>query len=157
MRFFGGAGGSLSYEISTRTAFDEIKAPQSVPYIEGASTYGLIPANFREFTATGGSAGVEGRLFKVSTGTSVGGYGAVQSFRSLPHRAGQGVTGRFSGYFASNAALSWQGIGFISLGEEMKLMDVPQGIVATPEQEQMIKQAVAQQAAQGQVDVMPGG
>ena len=102
-----------------RTAFGEQESVPSNAFIEGSATYGLIPANFREFDATGGTTGVENRMFKVSSGTSVGGYGAIQSFRSIPHRVGKGVTGRFSGYFPSNVASSWQGIGFISIGEEM--------------------------------------
>lgn len=103
----------------SKSAFNEDYGVSPESFIEGSATYGLIPANFREFTATGGSTGVDGRLFKTSTGTSVGGYGAIQSFRAIPHRVGKGVSGRFSGYFSSSTANSWQGIGFISIGEEM--------------------------------------
>ncbi|HUV84142.1 MAG TPA: hypothetical protein VMV86_00450, partial [Methanosarcinales archaeon] len=102
-----------------KTTFNEQKVTQSDPHIEGAATYGLIPSNFREFTATGGSTGTENRMFKVSTGTSVGGYGAIQSFRATPHRVGKNVSCRFSGYFPSSVASSWQGIGLISIGEEL--------------------------------------
>lgn len=102
-----------------KSAFGETTVVNDIAFIEGSSSYDLIPANFREFTATGGSTTATGRLFQVSTGTSVGGYGAIQSFRSIPHRVGKGVMGRFSGYFATSAADSWQGIGFISIGEEM--------------------------------------
>lgn len=104
---------------SSKTVFNESYGIVPESFIEGAATYGLIPNNFRQFTATGGSTGTENRLFKCSTGTSVGGYGAIQSFRSVPHRVGKGVFGRFSGYFSGSAANSWQGIGFISIGEEM--------------------------------------
>lgn len=101
------------------SAFGESNTISDVAYIEGSATYGLVPANFREFTANNGTTGTEGRLFKVTTSTTSGGYGAIQSFRGVPHRAGKGVIGRFSGYFSTNAASSWQGIGFISIGEEM--------------------------------------
>lgn len=101
------------------TAFGEQESTPSFAFIEGSASYDLIPANFRTFTATGGNVGTENRMFKMSTGTSVGGYGAVQSFRSIPHRVGKGITGRFSGYFESSVTNSWQGIGFISIGEEI--------------------------------------
>lgn len=102
-----------------KTAFNETIAESNKSYIEGSAIYGLIPANFRQFTATGGSTGAENRLFKVSTGTSVGGYGAIQSFRALPHRVGKSVSCRLSGYFEDNVANSWQGIGMIAVGEEL--------------------------------------
>lgn len=112
MSFFSTNGGQ-------RTAFNESEVVAPKPFIEGAGTYNLIPANFRQFTAASGSVAAENRLFKCSTGTSVGGYGALQSFRATPHRAGQGVRARFSGFFSSSVANSWQGIGFLSVGEEM--------------------------------------
>lgn len=112
MSFFGSNTGQ-------KTAFNELEAAPSIAYIEGSATYDLIPANFRTFTANNGTATTEDRLFKTTTSTTSGGYGAIQSFRAVPHRVGKGVTGRFSGYFESNAATSWQGIGFISIGEEM--------------------------------------
>jgi len=111
--------GQLSVTAGVTTTFNEQKVTEADPFIEGSATYGLIPANFREFTAAGGSTGTENRLFKVSSGTSVGGYGAIQSFRATPHRVGKTVTCKFSGYFPSNVADNWQGIGLISLGEEL--------------------------------------
>lgn len=102
-----------------KTTFNEQKVTQDEPFIEGSASYGLIPSNFREFTATGGSTGTEDRMMKVSSGTSVGGYGAIQSFRASPHRVGKGVTCKFSGYFPSSVANNWQGIGLISIGEEL--------------------------------------
>jgi hypothetical protein len=101
------------------TAFNEMIAESNVSYIEGSATYGFLPSNFRAFTATGGSTDVANRLFSVSTGTSVGGYGAIQSFRSIPDRVGKSVVCRLSGYFSSNVANSWQGMGLISIGEEL--------------------------------------
>lgn len=106
-------------EKQSKASFGEQNVVQDVSFIEGSATYNLIPANFREFTAVSGSTGTSGRLFLTSTGTTAFGYGAIQSFRAIPHRVGKGVTGRFSGYFESNVASSWQGLGFISIGEEM--------------------------------------
>ena len=42
--------------ISAQTTFNEAKVTQGEPFIEGSATYDLIPSNFREFTATGGSS-----------------------------------------------------------------------------------------------------
>lgn len=102
-----------------KTAFNEVEISPSTPYVEGSATYNLIPNNFREFTSGTGTTGTEDRKFKVTTGTGSGGYGAIQSFRSLSHRVGKGVTCRFSGYFTTNVANSWQGIGMISVGDEV--------------------------------------
>jgi len=102
-----------------KSSFNEVETVKNVPIIEGSATYNLIPANFREFTANNGTTGAENRMFKCSTGTDSGGYGAIQSFRAISHRVGQGAKVRFSGYFSSSAANSWQGVGLISIGEEM--------------------------------------
>lgn len=78
----------LSPQKFQRTAFGEQESAPSIPYIEGSATYGLIPANFREFTANNGTTGTENRLFKTSTGTTSLGYGAIQSFRAIPQSNG---------------------------------------------------------------------
>lgn len=100
------------------SSFGGLVTVQNTPFIQATATYDLIPANFREFTAFGGTTGTENRLFKVSTGTTQSGYGAIQSFRSVNSKVGQSTMGRFTGYFSSSAANSWQGIGFISIGDE---------------------------------------
>lgn len=102
-----------------RSAFGEELSATQQGFIEGSASYNFIPTNFREFTSGTGSTGAENRLMKVSTGVGVGGYGAIQSFRALPHRVGKSASTRFSGYFASNVATSWQGMGLISIGEEL--------------------------------------
>lgn len=102
-----------------KTSFNELEVTQNESYVEGSAIYDLIPANFREYSANGGGTTATNRLMKVSTGTSVGGYGAVQSFRALSHKLGKSVSARFSGYFSGSAASSEQGIGLISIGEEL--------------------------------------
>ena len=79
------------------TTFGETVVAQNEPFVQGSAIYGFIPSNFREFTATGGSTGAENRLFKVSTGTSIGGYGAIQSFRAVNAKNGQSTLARFTG------------------------------------------------------------
>lgn len=112
----------MSYVIQNsglQTAFGETETTQSEAYIEGSPIYDLVPSNFREFTSASGTTAAESRMFKVTTGTTVFGYGAIQSFRSISHRVGKAVTLRAAGYFSTNVANSWQGIGLISIGEEL--------------------------------------
>lgn len=56
------------------TSFKELEIVAPNPVIEGSGVYNLIPANFRTFDASGGAVTVDNRLFKISTGTSSGGY-----------------------------------------------------------------------------------
>lgn len=111
-----------------KSAFGEVEVSQLEPFIQATAAYNLVPANFREFTATGGSTGASDGMFFASTGTSVGGYGAIQSFRSVNYKAGQGAMARFTALFESTAgpdsadpllAGSWQGAGLISVGDEL--------------------------------------
>ena len=105
--------------LSDSSAFGEQMVAELEPFIQASANYDLVPANFREFSATGGSTGASGGMFFAQTGTSVGGYGALQSFRSLNYKAGQGGTARFTGLFTTGVANSWQGVGLISVGDEL--------------------------------------
>lgn len=102
-----------------RTGFGELNTAENVAYIQAAPVYNLTPANFREFTSGSGTAGTSNRMFTVTTGTSVGGYGAIQSFRAINYKAGQAGLARFTAIFEDNAADSWQGVGLISIGDEL--------------------------------------
>ena len=106
-------------EDPSTTGFGEASIAENSPFVQAAPVYNFTPSNFRNFTATGGTAGVENKMFKVSTGTSAGGYGAVQSFRSINYKPGEGGMARFTGLFESNVATSWQGVGLISIGDEI--------------------------------------
>lgn len=104
----------------TNTAFGEVSTAESRPFIQTTAAYNLIPANFRTFTALGGSATAEGGLFKVSSGTGgLGAYGTIQSFRALNYKAGEGGKARFTGVFETNAALSWSGVGLFTIADEL--------------------------------------
>ena len=105
--------------LPSRSAFGEALTAALSPFIQASANYNLVPANFREFSATGGSTGASGGMFFAQTGTSVGGYGAIQSFRSLNYKAGQGATARFTALFTTGVANSWQGVGLISVGDEL--------------------------------------
>lgn len=101
------------------TSYGETATASNNPFIQSEPVYNLLPANFRAFTSGSGTAGVEDQKFKTTTGTSVGGYGAIQSFRATNSKAGQTVVARFSGYFENNVATSWQGMGLVNLGDEV--------------------------------------
>lgn len=102
-----------------KTAFGEQAIAQNTAFIQNTAAYNLIPANFREYTATGGSTGVANNKWFCTTGTSVGGYGAIQSFRSLNYNAGQGGLARFTGIFTTGVTLNWQGVGLVSVTDEL--------------------------------------
>lgn len=103
----------------TKSGFGELSTAENTAFIQGTAVYDLIPTNFREFTNASGTTGAEDGLFKVTTGTSVGGYGAIQSFRALNYKAGDGALARFTAIFETNVANSWQGVGLINLGDEL--------------------------------------
>ncbi len=101
------------------SSFGEQIVAMEYPYIQSAPVYDLLPSNFRSYTATGGGAGIENKMFKANSGTSAGGYGAVQSFRSLNYQPGTGAQIKFTALFESSASNSWQGAGLISIGDEL--------------------------------------
>jgi len=89
------------------------------PYVAGSSVYNFMPSNFRTYTAGDGSAAVEDRQFKVSSGTSLGTYGTIQSFRSVNYRTGGTAVLRFSARFGTPLALTWSGAGGFTIGDEL--------------------------------------
>lgn len=109
----------MGFDDVTTTAFGEVSVAGNTAFIQVAPIYNLLPSNFRDFNSGTGTAGVENKMFKVSTGTGVGGYGAVQSFRALNYKPGQGGLARFTALFESNVTNSWQGVGLVNLSDEL--------------------------------------
>ena len=94
----------------TKGAYGDSIVASQVPIISGNATYDFIPANFRSFTAGFGSTAAEDGCIKASSGTMIGNYGAVRSFRSLNHKKGLGASIRFSGFFIDiSLNLVWDG------------------------------------------------
>ena len=105
---------------SSTSAFGDLVVANNTPFIQSAPLYGYLPANFRAFTATGGTSGISAHEFAVTTGTNAGGYGAIQSFRGLNYKAGEGGMARMTGRFATGGvALSEQGVGLLNIGDEI--------------------------------------
>lgn len=101
------------------TGFGEISTAENRAYIQASAIYNLIPANFRQYSSGTGSSGAENGMFKISTGVGVGGYAAIQSFRSLNYKPGEAGLARFTALFESNAANSWQGAGLLTIADEL--------------------------------------
>lgn len=105
---------------TTTTAYNEQLIANNYAFIQGSPVYNLVPANFRTYTTGSGTATVSDKMFTVTTGTSSGGYGAIQSFRSLNYKVGVSGNIRFSALFSSGGiANSWQGSGLLNIGDEL--------------------------------------
>ena len=107
---------------SSDSAFGETMVAENYPYIQSAPVNGFLPANWRAYTdGSSGTAGVTGREFSATTGTGgLGSYGAVQSFRSLNYKPGEGGLARFTARFANGGVASaWQGAGLVNIGDEL--------------------------------------
>lgn len=105
--------------VSPLTAFGELLVGQETAYIQNTGAYNLLPANFRSYSGTGGSTSVADRLFTCESGTTLYGYGAIQSLRSLNYNAGQGGYAKFTMLFESPIANSWSGVGLVNLSDEL--------------------------------------
>jgi len=102
-----------------KTAFGELSVASNTAFIQATGVYNFIPNNFRTYTSgTGASATSSDRFFICNSGTTLYGYGVVQSLRSLNYNAGQGGLIRFAGLYPSNVANSWSGIGLVTISDE---------------------------------------
>lgn len=104
--------------IKPLSAFGDVMVATETPYIQNTAVYGFIPNNFRSYTSSGGSTGITNKMFTVQSGTTIYGYGAIQSFRSLNYNAGQGGYAKFTALFQNNVANSWSGVGLVNLSDE---------------------------------------
>lgn len=101
-----------------KSAFGELVIAEGTPQVSGQAVYGFIPSNFRTFSDGAGTTLAENHVFKVTSGTSLGDYGTIRSFRSLNYQTGQGSTIRACARFNSPLASTWSGVGGINLGDE---------------------------------------
>lgn len=101
-----------------KSAYGEIVIAEGTPQVSGNAVYNFIPSNFRTFLDGTGTAVAEDNVFKVSSGTALGNYGTIRSFRSLNYQTGQGATVRLCAMFNNAEALTWSGAGVINIGDE---------------------------------------
>ncbi len=104
--------------IIPKTAFGEISIAKNTAFVQNTGAYEFMPTNFREYTSAGGTTGITDRMFTAQCGTTIYGYGAIQSFRSLNYNAGQSGMARFTALFPNNTANHWSGVGLVNLSDE---------------------------------------
>ena len=78
-----GLGNLMSF-----SAYGEQTVSQLKLIVQGQAYYRFIPSNFRSFTGGTGTSDASTGVLKVTSGTTVFGYGTIQSFRSLNYSAG---------------------------------------------------------------------
>ncbi len=107
------AEGHLEVEIhGPRLPFGSVHAESLTPIFQADAVYGLNDGQCLATTSGSGTATASNSAFVASTGTTIYSQGSIQSRKRLRYRAGQGVVGRFAGYFTTPAALSYQLAGF---------------------------------------------
>lgn len=109
---------TVEFNDSQLDAFGDIVTSQDIPVIQATGAYEFIPANFRSYTSISGSTIATSKMLVASCGTTAFGYGAIQSFRSINYKAGQGALVRFSGLFSGSASSHWSGIGLVNVSDE---------------------------------------
>lgn len=101
------------------SAFGELITAKNTAFIQNTGVYELMPSNFREYTSFSGTTGITDRMFTATCGTTIYGYGAIQSFRSLNYNAGQSGMARFTALFQNSVANHWSGVGLVNLSDEL--------------------------------------
>lgn len=105
--------GHLEVEIhGPRLPFGSVHTENLTPIFQSDAVYGLNDGQSLGTTSGSGTATATDSAFIASTGTTIYSQGVIQSRKRLRYRAGQGVVGRFAGYFTTPVALSYQLAGF---------------------------------------------
>ena len=92
--------------------FGSIHAERLTPVFQTDAVYGLNSGQVAYGSSGSGSVVVADSSFSLSSGTTVFSQAFLQSRKRIRYRAGQGVVGRFAGFFTSPVANSYQVIGF---------------------------------------------
>ena len=111
-----GLGNLMSF-----SAYGEQTVSQLKLVIQGQAYYRFIPSNFRSFTGGTGTSDASTGVLKVTSGTTVFGYGTIQSFRSLNYSAGEGSVIRFAARFPNPVAGTWSGVGGFTISDELSV------------------------------------
>lgn len=102
---------------SPRLPFGAIHTEKLTPVFQTDAVYGVNSGLVEATTNSSGTATASDSSFVTTTGTSVGGYGVIQSRKRLRYRPGQGVVGRFTASFTAGVASSYQVAGFGHAGD----------------------------------------
>lgn len=106
------------------TAFGFLSTASLNPYLRLIASEGLTSRNAETYTSgTGSYAGIHdsapGYEFKVSSGTSVGGYGVIRTNKVLSYRPGIGSLAMFTARFSSPISNSSQRVGLFNIGNAL--------------------------------------
>jgi VCBS repeat-containing protein len=97
---------------SPRLPFGSINTESLTPIFQCDAVYGVNTGLVEATVNSSGTATASDSNFVTTTGTSVGGFGVIQSRKRLRYRPGQGVIGRCTAAFTSGVASSYQVAGF---------------------------------------------
>lgn len=89
-----------------RLPFGSIHTESIRPEFQTDAVYGVKTNQVTPSTFLSGTATASNSSFVCSTGTTIFGFGTIQSRKRLRYRAGQGVIGRFAGRFNAGVANS---------------------------------------------------
>jgi len=92
--------------------FGSVHVENMMPIFQTDAVYLLNDGQTIPTTTLSGTTTVSNSMFNVTTGTTVGGAGIIQSRKRLRYRAGQGVIGRFTSLYTTPVASSYQLAGF---------------------------------------------
>lgn len=95
-----------------RLPFGSIHVENLTPVFQSDAVYGLNAGQVTSYSSGSGSVSASDSNFVASTGTTIYSQGVILGRKRLRYRAGQGIVGRFAGYFTTPVANSYQLIGF---------------------------------------------
>lgn len=95
-----------------RLPFSSVHTENILPIFQTDAVYGLNAGQVTSGSSGTGTATASNGMFVCSTGTTIYSQGYIQGRKRLRYRAGQGLVGRFAGYFTTGVANSYQVIGF---------------------------------------------
>jgi len=97
---------------SPRLPFGSIHTEILTPIFQTDAVYGLNSGLVTPTTSGSGAATGTSNVFRVETGTTIYSQSVIQGRKRLRYRAGQGIVGRFAGFFNGGVANSYAIAGF---------------------------------------------
>lgn len=105
--------GHLEVEVhGPRLPFNSIHTENLMPIFQSDAVYGINTGQVLTTSTLSGSVSGENSLFSVQSGTTIYASASLQSRKRLRYRAGQGLVGRFAGYFNGGVNNSYALAGF---------------------------------------------
>lgn len=95
-----------------RLPFGSVHTENLTPIFQSDAVYGINSGQALSRTSGSGTATGTGNVFRVETGTTIYSQGVILGRKRLRYRAGQGIVGRFAGFFNGGVANSYAIAGF---------------------------------------------